>query len=90
MGKFTEGYDFCLKMQNDNNYDVNRYKEELKNLINTSTYNECKEWYYGFHNAMLQVDLASLKEAFSALKEEAQKGEEVFSTLKKEVQKGLE
>ena len=71
MGKFTEGYNFCLDIQ-AGKCDTNKYEEELKNLIKTSTYNECKEWYHGFHAAMLQLDLTSLKEAFTSLKKEAE------------------
>jgi len=72
MGRFTDGYNYCLGMQTGK-HDASEYEEELKNLIKTSTYNECKEWYHGFHAAMLQLDLTNLKEAFSALKNEAEK-----------------
>lgn len=71
MGKFTEGYEIGVRLQNDD-YDENQYAEDLKKLLQTSTYNEFKEWYNGFHKGMLDVDLANLEKAFMALKEQAE------------------
>lgn len=75
MSKFSEGYEVGLKIQT-NKMSVEEYEEKLKNLLKTSTYNDCKEWYFGFHAALLKVDLTNLENAFLGLKEEAQKRKE--------------
>lgn len=70
MGSFSDGYLVGLQIESGKMTDE-EYSEELKKLLNFSTYNECKEWYHGFHAALLQVDLANLENAFLSLKEAA-------------------
>lgn len=72
MGKFSDGYGVGLQIQTGKMSDE-EYKNTLKDLLKSSTYNDCKEWYYGFHQAMLQVDLVNLENAFLNLKEAAEK-----------------
>lgn len=72
MGKFSDGYSIGLQIQTGKMTEE-EYGEELKNLLKFCTYNECKEWYYGFHEALLQVDLSNLENAFLNLKEHAEK-----------------
>jgi len=72
MGYFTEGYQVGEKVVKDE-ITTEQYEEELKNIIGKSNYNECKEWYYGFHNAMLDFDLSNLQKAFMVLKQESEK-----------------
>lgn len=72
MGKFSDGYSIGLQIESGK-MSNEEYSEELKKLLNFSTYNECKEWYHGFHAALLQVDLTNLENAFLSLKETANK-----------------
>ena len=72
MGKFSDGYSIGLQIQNGK-MSNEEYSKELKKLLNSSTYGECKEWYHGFHAALLQVDLINLENAFLSLKEAANK-----------------
>lgn len=72
MGYFTEGYQVGEKVVK-NEITTEQYEEELKNMIGKGNYNECREWYYGFHNAMLDFDLSNLQKAFMVLKQESEK-----------------
>lgn len=70
MGHFTEGYNIGIKLSTDNNYTMDDYNKEYKNLLKKSSYNECVEWFNGFYKGMLDADLVTLKNAFSSIKEQ--------------------
>jgi len=70
MGKFIEGYKIGCEIQNGT-YN-GEFDKEIKELIKTSKYNDCIEWYNGFYKGMLDSDLESLKQAFGILKKESE------------------
>lgn len=72
MGFFTKGYNQGLDLQ-QGKCSPEEYNKNFKNLIATAKYEECIEWENGFYKAMLDYDLASLKNAFEQMKNQAEK-----------------
>lgn len=70
MGFFTDGYEQGLAIQ-QGKCSAKEYNKNFKNLLKTAKYSECVEWENGFYKAMLDYDLAALKEAFKQIKEQA-------------------
>ena len=70
MGYFTDGYEQGLALQ-QGKCSAEEYNKNFKELLKTAKYKECVEWENGFYKAMLDYDLASLKEAFKQIKEQA-------------------
>ena len=74
MGFFTKGYEQGLDLQ-QGKCTAEEYNNNFKNLLKSSKYQECIEWINGFYKAMLDYDLASLKNAFGQMKEQAKQTE---------------
>ena len=74
MGFFTKGYEQGVALQ-QGECSAEEYNKNFKNLIATAKYEECVEWENGFYKAMLDYDLASLKNAFGQMKKEAERKE---------------
>ena len=72
MGFFTEGYKKGEGLQKGE-VSAEEYNNAFKDILKENTYEECVEWINGFYKAMLEYELASLKNAFLSLKEEAEK-----------------
>ena len=70
MGFFTDGYEQGLTLQ-QGKCSAEEYNKNFKELLKTAKYKECVEWENGFYKAMLDYDLAALKEAFKQMKEQA-------------------
>ena len=74
MGFFTKGYNQGLDLQ-QGKCNAEEYNKNFKELIANAKYEECVEWENGFYKAMLDYDLASLKNAFGQMKKEAERKE---------------
>ena len=74
MGFFTKGYNQGLDLQ-QGNCKAEEYNNNFKELLRTAKYQECVEWINGFYKAMLDYDLASLKNAFGQMKNQADQAE---------------
>lgn len=75
MGKFTEGYkDGAATVNKEHEDDEEWVKNKVKELFSKSSYSECVEWYNGFYKALLDAELANVREAF---KQAAEKTAEV-------------
>ena len=74
MGFFTQGYKQGIALQ-QGKCSAEDYNKNFKNLIATAKYEECIEWENGLYKAMLDYDLAALKNAFEQMKKEAEKAE---------------
>lgn len=74
MGFFTQGYEQGIAIQ-QGKCSAEEYNKAFKQLLSTAKYEECVEWENGFYKAMLDYDLASLKNAFEQMKEQAEKAE---------------
>lgn len=74
MGFFTKGYDQGLDLQ-QGKCGAEEYNNNFKSLLKTAKYQECIEWINGFYKAMLDYDLASLKNAFEQMKDQAKQTE---------------
>lgn len=74
MGFFTDGYEQGLAFQ-QGKCSAEEYNKNFKELLKTAKYKECVEWENGFYKAMLDYDLAALKEAFKQMKEQADTAE---------------
>ena len=74
MGYFTEGYEQGLALQ-QGKCSAEEYNKNFKEILKTAKYKECVEWENGFYKAMLDYDLAALKEAFKQIKEQAEEAE---------------
>ena len=74
MGFFTDGYEQGLALQ-QGKCSAEEYNKNFKELLKTAKYKECVEWKNGFYKAMLDYDLAALKEAFKQMKEQADTAE---------------
>ena len=72
MGFFTEGYEQGINLQ-QGKCSAEEYNKNFKNLISTAKYEECIEWENGFYKAMLDYDLAALKNVFEQMKKEAKR-----------------
>jgi len=72
MGFFTEGYEQGITLQ-QGKCSAEEYNKNFKNLIATAKYEECVEWENGFYKAMLDYDLAALKNVFEQMKKEAER-----------------
>ena len=72
MGFFTEGYEQGINLQ-QGKCSAEEYNKNFKNLISTAKYEECIEWENGFYKAMLDYDLAALKNVFEQMKKEAER-----------------
>ncbi len=74
MGFFTEGYNKGLDLQ-QGKLTPEEYNKNFKEMLKTAKYDECVEWENGFYKAMLDYDLAALKNAFGQMKKEAKRKE---------------
>ena len=74
MGFFTKGYEQGIALQ-QGKISAEEYNKNFKELLKTAKYKECVEWENGFYKAMLDYDLAALKEAFKQMKEQADTAE---------------
>lgn len=74
MGFFTEGYNKGLDLQ-QGKLTPEEYNKNFKEMLKTAKYNECVEWENGFYKAMLDYDLAALKNAFGQMKKETERKE---------------
>lgn len=74
MGFFTDGYEQGLALQ-QGKCSAEEYNKNFKELLKTAKYKECVEWENGFYKAMLDYDLAALKEVFKQMKEKADAAE---------------
>lgn len=72
MGFFIEGYEQGINLQ-QGKCSAEEYNKNFKNLISTAKYEECIEWENGFYKAMLDYDLAALKNVFEQMKKEAER-----------------
>ena len=72
MGFFTKGYEQGINLQ-QGKCSAEEYNKNFKNLISTAKYEECVEWENGFYKAMLDYDLAALKNVFEQMKKEAER-----------------
>ena len=70
---FTKGYEQGEKVYQGKSTNE-EHSAELKKVLQEGTYNNCIAWYNGFHKALLDIDLKNLEAAFTALKQEAEKG----------------
>lgn len=74
MGFFTEGYNKGLDLQ-QGKLTPEEYNKNFKEMLKTAKYDECVEWENGFYKAMLDYDLAALKNAFGQMKKETERKE---------------
>ena len=74
MGFFTEGYEQGIALQ-QGKLSAESYNEKFKDILKTAKYQECVEWENGFYKAMLDYDLAALKEVFEQMKKEIERKE---------------
>ena len=74
MGFFTKGYKQGIALQ-QGECRAEEYSKNFKELLKTATYDECIEWENGFYKAMLDYDLAVLKNVFEQMKEQAERKE---------------
>ena len=74
MGFFTEGYNKGLDLQ-QGKLTAEEYNKNFKEMLKTAKYDECVEWENGFYKAMLDYDLAALKNAFGQMKKETKRKE---------------
>lgn len=74
MGFFTLGYDQGMNIQ-QGKCSPEEYNNNFKELLKTATYTDCVEWENGFYKAMLDYDLAALKNAFEQMKSQAKQTE---------------
>lgn len=74
MGFFTEGYNKGLDLQ-QGKLTPEEYNKNFKEMLKTAKYDECVEWENGFYKAMLDYDLAALKNAFGQMKKEVERKE---------------
>ncbi len=72
MGFFTDGYEQGIALQ-QGKCSAEEYNKKLKEILKTAEYQECVEWENGFYKAMFDYDLATLKNVFSQMKEEAER-----------------
>ena len=74
MGFFTQGYEQGIALQ-QGKVSAEEYNKKFKEILKTAKYPECVEWENGFYKAMLDYDLAALKEAFEQMKKEVERKE---------------
>lgn len=70
MGFFIQGYNQGMDIQ-QGKCSAEEYNKNFKELLKTATYIDCIEWENGFYKAMLDYDLAALKNVFEQMKSEA-------------------
>lgn len=74
MGFFIQGYEQGISLQ-QGKCTAEEYNKNFKELLKTAKYQDCVEWENGFYKAMLDYDLAALKNAFGQMKEQAEQKE---------------
>lgn len=75
MDYFIKGYKQGESIYH-NKCNSEEHEKILKEVLQNGTYNECVAWYNGFYKALLDLELESLKQGFTALKKEAEKEKE--------------